>query len=65
MFNTTAEDHYDRGEEQTFTTEETSRLLHVTEAWVRELCRRGEIRAGRRGRRWLIFRDDLLRSLRP
>ncbi len=39
------------------TVEEAARFLPVGPAAVRKRCRQGEIRAVKRGRRWLIARD--------
>ncbi len=42
-----------------------ARLLHLSPGWVRGLLRRGDVAGVRRGGRWLVWRDELLRSPRP
>ena len=44
------------------TIEETSDLLRVSKNTVYKLCKTGEISSVKKGRRILIFRDDLLRK---
>ena len=44
------------------TIEETANLLRVSRNTVYKLCKTGEISSVKKGRRILIFRDDLLRK---
>ena len=44
------------------TIEETSDLLRVSKNTVYKLCKSGEIDYMKKGRRILIFRDDLIRK---
>ena len=46
------------------TIEETAKLLRVSKNTVYNLCKSGEIPYTKKGRRILIFRDDLLGSNR-
>jgi excisionase family DNA binding protein len=42
----------------TLTTDEAASLLAVTVSQVRRLCIRGQLTAEKRGRDWMIERDD-------